>query len=120
MSESTHGLRLTTEELQQLGITRQGKRVGESRAEGDVDKHTITVRQMKERNVGIGTSIPDYFVDKYQELAGNRDLTAEDIAMLFKGYLAMAEMTEAQGNMNRLLGNILREYLEWKDARANE
>jgi hypothetical protein len=120
MSEVQNGLRLTTEELKQLGMTCQGKRVGEARNEGKVDKHTITVRQMKDRSVGIGTSIPDYFVDKFQELAGNRELTAEDVAMCFRGYLALAEEQDAQVHMNRLLGNILREYLEWKERRANE
>lgn len=108
MVSNDKGFRLTTEELNELGMKRNGKRV------------LPTVRQMQEENLGIGTSIPEYYINKFQELAGERQLTAEDVAMCFRAYLHLGEETEAQRHMALLLGNILREYLEWKDSRGNE
>jgi hypothetical protein len=103
MNQNPTGFQLTEEEKNVLGIGQNP-----------------TVAQMKANNQGIGTSIPDYYVDKIQELAGKRQLTAKDIVMVFKGYLHLGEAPDAQRAMDILLGNILSEYLEWKDSKYKE
>ena len=102
MREVPTGYQLTAEEKASLGIR---------------SKSVPTVAEMQEENLGLGTSIPEYFINTFQELAGERQLNAEDIAYLFRGYLSLAESEEAQPHMRQLLTGLLVDYLRWKRSK---
>lgn len=77
-----------------------------------------SVEEVLRDDLGLGVPIPEYYIRKFQELAGAEPLDAQDVARLFNGYLSLAEAPMVQKQIDVLLKNVVNSYLEFKRTHA--